>query len=98
MAVRTQNLGIEEVSAGQFRRDRQSFLEDNARPLHVALLYCAAADVHPAIGIVRIRLGYSLKCRRGTLQVTLQEQSNSVIVPALPFFLANGSFGVGQVR
>ena len=52
IAVAAQNLGVEEMSAGKVRAQRQRLLEHGAGAVHVAFLHRCAANVHPAVRIL----------------------------------------------
>ena len=98
VSVGAQHAGIEKVGPRQIWRQGQRFLEHGAGALHVAFLHGAAADVHPAIGIVGIGLSHLLERRGRSLQIALQEQADSIIVPALPFFFEYDCLRLGSGR
>ena len=50
----------------------------------VAFLHRNAAEIYPPIRICRVSLRHLLECCRCRFQIALQEQSDAVIVPALP--------------
>src|SRR5690348_12618 len=87
VAVFAQDFSVEEIGSRQLRVDRERFFEHLARAASIALLYKHAADVGPAIGILRIGFGDFFEGRGCSFQVALQEKSDAVIVPARPVFL-----------
>ena len=47
-------------------------------------------------GLLRIRLGDLLESSAAPFQIALQQQTDSVIVPALPFFFASNRLRLGR--
>src|ERR1700730_19035916 len=86
VALLAQNSSIEEVRPRQIRTEHQSLFKNGTRPGDIALLQCCASDVDPAVWILGIDLGNFFESCLCRFQIALQEQSNTVIVPALPVF------------
>ena len=91
IAVFLKRTCVEVVGAPQLRVDGERFLQDLARAGRVALLKQGAANVSPAVRILRIGFGDFLKGRGGSFQIALQEQANAVIVPAGPILFGRDS-------
>ena len=90
-AIAAQDFRIEKVSPRQVRTERQRFCQHSAGTIHVTFLHRGASDIHPAVGILGINLCHFLERRLRAFQITLQQQTNPVIVPALPVVcLQNG--------
>src|SRR5208283_5448270 len=69
---------------------RQRPLQHYPGTLHVTFLHGHASQVHPPIGIRGIGLGDMLERRGCSLQISLQEQADAIIVPPLPIGLLGG--------
>ncbi len=78
---------VKEICTRELGLEGQCLLQYHSGAAGIAFLHQGAADVHPAVGILRIDVCDFLKCRFGALQVTLQEKSDAVIIPARPVFL-----------
>src|SRR5215467_3468805 len=89
VSVGAKNFGVEEVRAREVRRQCQSSFQHLAGALHVAFLDGAASDIDPTVGIIGIGFSDFLECGSCGLQIALQKESDTVVVPALPFFFAN---------
>src|SRR5579862_2946844 len=98
-ALIAQNGGQEEMRASQVGRNSQRFFEHFFGRGKVAFLSADAAHIHPSIGILRSNFGDFGEGVEGALQITLQKQANSVVVPACPFLglAVNLRFGLGGV-
>ena len=84
VAVVAKNASVEIIRSRKIRLEGKRLLQYNAGTLHVAFLHGYAAQVHPAIHIVGIDLGDLLEGGARTLQISLQEESDAIVVPPSP--------------
>src|SRR5215471_5079764 len=77
----------------KIRAERKGFLEHATSTIHVTFQHAGTADVDPAVWVLRINLRYLLKCCLRSLQISLQQKANSVIIPALPVIRFELSLG-----
>src|SRR6266446_6328403 len=92
VAVFLEGPRVKEIRPRQPRVDRQRFLEHYSRPGGIALLHQNAADVSPAIGILRISLCDFFERRSGSFQIALQKKANPVVVPTRPLLFRGNGF------
>src|SRR5258708_632926 len=86
VAVIPQDFGIKEVRAGKLRMDFEGRVQHDAGAVHVSSLDRRTANIHPAIRVLWINLGNFLEGSLRTFQVSLQEHSDTIVIPALPLF------------
>ena len=67
---------------GETRRNLQRAIEHLDRPGDVAFLKLCARDIHRAVSVTRVHRHHVPECRLGTFEVSLQQQSDAVVVPA----------------
>src|SRR5207253_8215173 len=73
----------EKMSLRQIRIDLQGLAQDLLGFFHVALLNLRSRDIHPAISILRLHLRNFQEGRFRSLQVSLKQQTYTVVVPTL---------------
>ena len=72
------------MSAREVWRQANCFVERRSRPFEIAFLNAGASDVNESVWILRIGLGSARERRGSALQISLQQQTDSVVVPAFP--------------
>ena len=81
-----QDARVEEIRARQVRFRSPALCPRTLRAPAVSPSCTNAADIHPAVGILRIGLRDFLERRGRALQIALQKQPDAVIVPPRPIF------------
>ena len=94
VAIFLESARVEIVCSRQAWINRQGFLEHLSRSSCVALLHQDAADVGPAVGILRIGFGDFLERGASGLQITLQEKADPIVIPSSPILFCAGGSGL----
>src|SRR5215470_8206432 len=72
------------MCAGKVRTEFDRLLQNRSRALNIAFLYRSAPDVYPTVGVLGIDLSDLLKSCLGPLEIALEQETDAVVVPALP--------------